>query len=470
MAVISGTILDDAGAIYNVKNSDFAGGAKGDGTTDDYAAITAAIAAATATGGVVYFPPGVYIVSQKLNGVRNKRNVLVGANRDSTTIKHKTGGTVIDWQTVGFTNNVTEYGCRIEELMIDGSNGTGVVVDIASLTFLRMCRVTIAGNLINGMPANCVGFRLISIFDSHFEDIYVTTCGGAGGFTPCMMLDTNAVAGAELNNCQFYNVHVEPGKTDAILLAFYGNSTSPIVDNYFYGLKTHGDPMTGKPNNAVVQLSQYAQGNAFFGHIIGFGNSTSRGQVECDGQRNVWYSPRVGGNNLVPPASAFHFTQHAVDNIVWCADIVNATTYGTAPFVADAGSLHNKALFPHAVANSPLQDAGHNMVWWDDISSNLGATLQVGGISSTAVPARHLAGSVQITGGNASATVTFPLPTEVDTSYRLVIALSGTANGPGSGAKTITNVSKATTGFTITLGGPPGGIASVTYDWIIARG
>ena len=38
-------------------------GAKGDGTTDDTAAITAAENALTASGGVVYFPAGTYIVA-----------------------------------------------------------------------------------------------------------------------------------------------------------------------------------------------------------------------------------------------------------------------------------------------------------------------------------------------------------------------------------------------------------------------
>lgn len=47
---------------YNVKGY----GAKGDGTTDDTVAINAAKAAADATGGILYFPVGHYMVSSKL--------------------------------------------------------------------------------------------------------------------------------------------------------------------------------------------------------------------------------------------------------------------------------------------------------------------------------------------------------------------------------------------------------------------
>ncbi len=42
-------------------------GAVGDGVTDDTAAIVAAINAATADQPVVYFPPGTYVVSQRID-------------------------------------------------------------------------------------------------------------------------------------------------------------------------------------------------------------------------------------------------------------------------------------------------------------------------------------------------------------------------------------------------------------------
>jgi hypothetical protein len=64
MAVISRTLLDKAGAVYNVKHPDF--GAVGNGTTNDTAAIQAAINAVSLTGGVVYFPEGRYRITSAL--------------------------------------------------------------------------------------------------------------------------------------------------------------------------------------------------------------------------------------------------------------------------------------------------------------------------------------------------------------------------------------------------------------------
>lgn len=482
MAVVSGTILDDGGAICNVKNSTFAGGAIGNGTVNDRPAIQAAINAAAATGAVVYLPPGNYLIDAALTGVPLSRNVLVGANRDSTRIFRGnstngpyTPGQVLNWQTVGFTNRREEFSCRIEELTLDSNNNTttvhDVAVDIARLTLLQMRRVTIAGNGLAGSAASCIGLRLISMFDSQFEDIYITSCGGAGGFTPCVLLDTvlPPATGLELNNCQFFNLHIEPGPTDAILLFINGNSTNPIVDNCFYGLKTHGDPSSGRPNNTVVKLAQYAQRNAFFGNIIAMGNDAAQGQVECDGQRNTWYSPTMANGNG-HPKYGFHFTSNAKGNTVLFADIITPNQYGTAVFAADAGSAHNKILFPNGqgLTIPPLVDAGTNLVWWDDLGNTLGTSLQrVGGVSSTSQAARNLAGSIQLNGGNSAATVS--LNQELDLNYRLLLSLSGTSGTPAAGAKTIANVAKTTTSFTLTLGAAPGGVATVTYDWMIVR-
>ncbi|WP_420126328.1 glycosyl hydrolase family 28-related protein [Longimicrobium sp.] len=60
MAVVQGTIRDDGGAVFNVRNTAFAGGATGNGSTNDALAIQAAIEAAAANGGTVYFPAGTY--------------------------------------------------------------------------------------------------------------------------------------------------------------------------------------------------------------------------------------------------------------------------------------------------------------------------------------------------------------------------------------------------------------------------
>lgn len=61
-ASIVTNLEDKGGEVFNVK----AYGAKGDGTTDDTAAINAAYAAATAVKGTVYFPCGTYLLTSAI--------------------------------------------------------------------------------------------------------------------------------------------------------------------------------------------------------------------------------------------------------------------------------------------------------------------------------------------------------------------------------------------------------------------
>src|SRR5437667_3988830 len=48
--------------VYNVKDY----GAKGDGATNDAPAIAAAVAAVPKQGGIIYFPPGVYLLNSSV--------------------------------------------------------------------------------------------------------------------------------------------------------------------------------------------------------------------------------------------------------------------------------------------------------------------------------------------------------------------------------------------------------------------
>lgn len=73
--------------VANVKDSIYAGGAKGDGVTDDTAAIAAVRSAVNAVGGgVAYYPPGTYISG---NQPIYAKVLDAGAGIDATTIKLK---------------------------------------------------------------------------------------------------------------------------------------------------------------------------------------------------------------------------------------------------------------------------------------------------------------------------------------------------------------------------------------------
>lgn len=89
---------DDPSLIRNVKNF----GAKGDGATNDIAAIQAAVdAAAEAGGGIVFFPRGTYIVGTAI--VIKDRVTLAGEGFASSIIKLKNGANTDVMVTEGFS-------------------------------------------------------------------------------------------------------------------------------------------------------------------------------------------------------------------------------------------------------------------------------------------------------------------------------------------------------------------------------
>lgn len=88
------TLLQDAvvgSQFYNVKDTRYGGGAKGDGTTDDTAAIQAAMdAARDAGGGIVFFPGSTYRITTALTWDRKVSMLGVGSTHSVITMDHAT--------------------------------------------------------------------------------------------------------------------------------------------------------------------------------------------------------------------------------------------------------------------------------------------------------------------------------------------------------------------------------------------
>lgn len=336
---VTGTLDPAQGAFtfVNVMATPFL--ATGNGVTDDTAAITAATAAAGASGAPVYFPPGTYRTTLQTfpAGVRTR---WVGAGRGLTTIQVLgASGTAISGT---WSHLTSEWYCEISAMTIDGNGGTGPLVLLNGNT-LCVLRDVVFQNVIG------TGLRIVSMYDSDFYNLYVQLCGDSTH--PCVVLDSNGVGADECNANRFFDLHIEPGPVDAILLDLVGNATNAVSSNNFYALKTHGDPGTSNPNRPVIRVGPFTNNTHIYDPLIAFGRGTS--QVEVAGSFNVFSAPFLGLGGLVPQVA---FDLIGGTNVVRDA-VFGSTTYSTTYF-RNSG-IGNKVFNPFIGGGpTPYTEAG----------------------------------------------------------------------------------------------------------------
>ena len=187
---VDANVVHKGDLFYNVKDY----GAKGDGTTDDTAAIQAAVGAAkTAGGGVVYMPPGTYIVnlvphpgfSGYYTAIRIPGGVqLRGAGMDTTTIKVAAnqsttvnGGLVIRNNSLDASTFGQDIHPGIFDLTVDG-NGNNQTALFSGLDWLRVrggirerCRmINLYGTGSSGTPNETM--MILSTLSADCIDLY----------------------------------------------------------------------------------------------------------------------------------------------------------------------------------------------------------------------------------------------------------------------------------------------------------
>jgi Pectate lyase superfamily protein len=98
-------------------------GARGDGSTDDTAAINTALAALPSTGGMLFFPAGTYVLSSQIVYTLSNANAtlrLVGAGMGLTTLSWAGGGGL------SITCGTTSNSVQISDMsFVTGTNGSG---------------------------------------------------------------------------------------------------------------------------------------------------------------------------------------------------------------------------------------------------------------------------------------------------------------------------------------------------------
>jgi len=119
-------------------------GAVGDGITDDWAAITAAIdfvvGIAPSNLGTIYFPPGNYHVSQPIDFSTGSINAIFLGELGASTIT----GNFADYIFRRSNSGIYSQGTVIDKLNVVNNNasGGGIKLGAASMGAIRNCTVT----------------------------------------------------------------------------------------------------------------------------------------------------------------------------------------------------------------------------------------------------------------------------------------------------------------------------------------
>lgn len=126
---------DSGNQVFNVKTY----GAAGNGSTDDTAAIRSAINAASASGGVVFFPPGVFVLPSRITCQSLNNVSFQGSGKSATILKSavppdfppRNGGPTM----LSFLHSAN---FSIRNITFDNNN---------IITTLRSCMVSVSGSM-----------------------------------------------------------------------------------------------------------------------------------------------------------------------------------------------------------------------------------------------------------------------------------------------------------------------------------
>ncbi len=174
------------GVIYNVKAAAY--GAKGDGITDDTAAIQAAIDAVKAAGGgIVFLPKGIYKISAPLNISGANYLSIEGVGADASIIRISSATSDV------FTSTAPSRWRRFEKFTVDSSvtRTAGAHFNLTGAEYRTVFEKIKLKDWFNGILLN--SFEQCWILDSQFAEP-----GGAGTALQVGILAASA-QGANLN-------------------------------------------------------------------------------------------------------------------------------------------------------------------------------------------------------------------------------------------------------------------------------
>ncbi|WP_246560513.1 glycoside hydrolase family 55 protein [Kitasatospora kifunensis] len=434
-------------------------GATGNGTTDDTAALQAALSAAPA-GGTVYLPPGTYLVSSPLtvNGL-----TVYGANATSTAIRIAAGFSGSE------AINLTGNGSIVQGLTVTGISTTyssNPACDAIRITNAMRCTVRdVVVTYVNGWSVNVLpsgtGSCLWTILDSIHtyqvnQGIHILGVTGSGYNAGAYLVNCNVeqTAGGDgllledahdvlISNLEGWNLSTSTGNT----LHIKGASAAVYLSGFSLGGLTSGTPQA----HPVVLVESGSNGTptgvSLQGGIIEAGTPglavTAGTQIACSGTQffsNANYGVQISGSG---PDVLFN----------GCAFSTNGYTAGASNFDAVVSATGGFVSFQHCDFITPGGSSS------GQVASAVNAN------SVTRVRDCHFAGASAFGGGGGG----YPKVARGNAGYNPVgpltppsIPSSGTVFSSPFGVDATVHVSGGTVSA-IAIGGTATGLTAGTF-------
>ncbi len=231
-------------------------GAKGDGVTDDTAAIQAALNAASGTttyATSVYIPAGTY----KITGITLPSYIRVdGANRDSTIILYTGSGIALQKNNASITHGVMLSNLTIRGT--DGNGGTGLKLDTfrrgifsdITIDMFRNAGNTGVGILFDNQYGNCAFNHFTNLEISNCDDAFVMDGSNGSHSTGYNHFDATRIL-TEVRGMRLLNTVADASKYNVFNGVTFQNSGSTThcleiagSSNLFNGVVIDGSPTT----------------------------------------------------------------------------------------------------------------------------------------------------------------------------------------------------------------------------------
>ena len=312
--------------VFNVKSARF--GAVGDGTTDDSTAIDAAIAAASAsengaTGAIVYFPKGEYIVNASV--IVPSRVRLVGEGRRNSIIK--AGGSFpINTAVVRLGRGGDSFECTVENMAIncnsvagsiaigstcmqEGAGPRNVILQNFEATGISLSTAACQNWSMHSLElfhsnTSAVGIDMDSVSSNNLiTDVTCNSNDGSVSTAPAIRLIAGTVEMQRIHVERFATGISTGANANGSVIGFFGHSTIDdcvsIGDEGFIAIDVAPNGATVSINNRVTGESYSSNGGGwyFLSNDGGAFPSKSRFSSSQSAQ-SVLMSPTRFGNTL----------------------------------------------------------------------------------------------------------------------------------------------------------------------------